>query len=155
MLLYTYVCSQCCSVILSSTHILFAPCQSTLQILIWLIETWPWKTHGQLHGYGQRKSHIAGPVSSWCGSFSFHINWRSNSWDRAIQNFKLMVQVKGQDHKVDQTSLLYTLGHPVYCHRPLIPLPQLSKVEHKQFWRENQNCCDGCGQVAAETKLKQ
>ena len=61
-------------------------------------------------------------VSDWCAS-----------WCELLQNFKVMVEVEGQDHIIDYVSLRCTSDHHYYFPRLILPLSQISQVEHRRF----------------------
>ena len=72
------------------SHIPFIPCQSALPFLrCSTFKIWPWKSKVKVNGEVTVQSHNVGIASYQLTSFSFHVNWPSHSWDRALSKFDL------------------------------------------------------------------
>ena len=63
---------------------------------------WLWKSKVELMGEAKGQDHRVGLASYWVTSLSFHANWTTHSWDKAISKFDLENEMVWVDMKQDR-----------------------------------------------------
>ena len=125
--------SQCGSNILS-THIPFVPCQSALTFLSYdFFKICPWKSRVKVMGEVTVQSHNVGLASYRLTSLSFHVNWPSHSWDKAISKFDLENQ-GSRSWMRSQFKVTMWVWHPIDSH-PFCSMsisPPIPEIQHFQ-----------------------